>query len=535
MTSAVLDAPDTAPASAEERTRARSRWLPAAWVSLAALPYVVSAIRAAGRDITFGADFALSMMLTSDAFDGDLLLGAYSRMQWSHPGPAWYYAMAPGYELLGSDGAAFVSSFLFVQAAMAALVVLAAGRARPWAQPLAAAVILGYGLAMPETLLVTPWNPFALLLPTALFLVCVARAVAGSLPAVAASAAVGTFLVQTHVGTAPLVVGLTGLALLAWAFTRTTVTTSAWWQTGAATAVTVLAWLPPVWQQLRAPDGQGNLAQLVHYFTSGDEAATAGYSWWDGAVIIGRVQAVPLLGWTGGDQLIPVDEVPATAPLLCALVIGATALLGWAGWRKRRPWTLALAVTAFAAELIAVFSATSISGDAYDYLVLWATTVPFVVILGWLELVLGRHRLRGLALGGVAVALGLMSVSLTTSHVAAVDGRAYQPGVAQALDLVRDRLDTGDTSILLDIATPQAWPVATGIAAELEGDGHAVRVDETWGFMFGASHVATGAERLRLTVLDVSSGPREDLGTLEPVGTVQGESGETLAIYLAPL
>lgn len=50
-------------------------------------------------------DQALLALRESDVFDGRLLtLGAFSRYGWSHPGPVWFYALAP-FRLLGRAAA----------------------------------------------------------------------------------------------------------------------------------------------------------------------------------------------------------------------------------------------------------------------------------------------------------------------------------------------------------------------------------------------------------------------------------------------
>src|SRR5262245_51434852 len=50
-------------------------------------------------DFTPTSDIAVIESYTLLASQGDLLLGPYSRFQWHHPGPLYFFAMAPFYAL----------------------------------------------------------------------------------------------------------------------------------------------------------------------------------------------------------------------------------------------------------------------------------------------------------------------------------------------------------------------------------------------------------------------------------------------------
>lgn len=171
------------PRAPQDRVRRRLGWL---WMALAAAPFLIAAVRfAVVGELTLGSDFALTGLDVTDAGRLDQAVGPYSRWGWSHPGPGWFSLLLPVFAVLGSSGSALVVASLTLHGFFAALVVAAVGRSRPWAQPLAAAVLLLYVLRMPDRVFALVWNPYALLLPTALLLALAVRTALGSLPAAA--------------------------------------------------------------------------------------------------------------------------------------------------------------------------------------------------------------------------------------------------------------------------------------------------------------------------------------------------------------
>ena len=185
-------------------------------VLLAALPCTLAAVAVllAGRSIDLAGDQALIALDTGDAANFRQQLGPYSRYGWTHPGPVWLYLLAGPYVALGRSGAALSAAVLLGQALAAAAVVAAvAGRRPRWRMPLAALVVVVYVLRVPVESLAALWNPAVLALPLAAMILLAARAATGSLPALAWAAFAGTFLVQTHLGTVP-VVGAVAAALL---------------------------------------------------------------------------------------------------------------------------------------------------------------------------------------------------------------------------------------------------------------------------------------------------------------------------------
>jgi len=205
--------------AADERAEARNRWVLPLAIALVLAPFVVAAVRMATRPgFANSGDQALIGLSVHEATRVHQFLGLYSRFGWFHPGPSWFYLLSPFYKLFGSTDAALVAANIVVQGLLAAAVVAAVHRRRQPALTLAVAGIVAlYVARMPARFFIYVWNPFALMLATALFLVLAVRARHGRRTDLLLLVITGSYLVQTHAGTGPLVGAVGACGVLAFA------------------------------------------------------------------------------------------------------------------------------------------------------------------------------------------------------------------------------------------------------------------------------------------------------------------------------
>ena len=168
----------------------------------------------------------------------------------------------------------------------------------------------------------SPWNPLAVVLPALLFLLLAAGVLLRRRGWLVGAVAAATFLVQTHIGTVPLVVVVGGLVLLVRAVARLStghrlgrrrrsvdepapsLLSRAWptrllpatgWgrvQAGGWLLI-VLAWLPPLLEQEFAG---GNLGRIGHFVTTSRHAT----SWRASASVASELLYRSLLSRTRG-------------------------------------------------------------------------------------------------------------------------------------------------------------------------------------------------------------------------------------------
>lgn len=532
---------------AEPRRPRAVRALDVVAVAVVMIPFLVAGIRyGTTGSLVAGGDQAL---IELDLFDLGRLhqgVGLYSRMGWAHPGPAWLVLLYPVYWLLGQDGAALVAASLVVHAALAALVVLAAGNGARWHRPVAAAVVLLYVLRMPAGDFVGVWNPFALLVPTALLLLLAARACGGSVAAGAATLLVGSFLVQTHVGTVPLVGLLSAVAVVVLAVRarRGSLAPRGRWSvrgTWALLVLLVLVWVPPVVQQLTAT-GEGNLRLLAAGLLHGEPGAVSP-TWTDTVSTTGQQLGAAVFGWPA--QPAPVDTSILTPAVVAAVVVQLAGCLVVAvlGMRTGARAAGRLAAVTGLATVAGAVSVHSITGPLLNYLVLWISVLPAVLALAGLWLLgawaaaappwlpaaralAGRARLLGgLAALGATVLAGVLAAGLTASLVRGSDTLlGDQPGAAEAADLALRALPApadGAERVLLDIRDIDTWTTATQVALRLERAGYSVRVADEWVYGFGVDRRADGTEEWLVGLQPVDPG----------AGAVPDEVGQVTAQY----
>src|SRR5581483_4681240 len=257
-------------------------WSPLAGLAAAvaaAIPMLAWAVALAARRPTlyFDGDAALDEISLVNSTHLAQLVGNYSRFGWWHPGPAWFYTMDILYVPLGRESWAFSVAVAVFQAVLALLILYICWRIA--GLPLVAvgsALLLGYYALVGDALFRSIWPPYLVILPMLLLILLAALGISGSTPALAAALVVGSFEIQTHVGTAPATVAVVGGAfVLRVVLDRLAARRTGWgprpdgrwkWPLSAAGAVlTVVMWIPPLVDEVTG--NPGNLTALFRFFT----------------------------------------------------------------------------------------------------------------------------------------------------------------------------------------------------------------------------------------------------------------------------
>lgn len=304
-----------------------------------------------------------------------------------HPGPLEMYGLAP-FTHLGSVSttATTVAVVVFNSVVMAGF-----GLAfRRLGGDVAGAVgLLSAGLVLWTIGADAPasvWNPYVAVLPFALLLVLAATTAAGHRWLLPWVLAVGSFVVQAHLG----YVGLGGL-VMAWAVG--TVLWDAWRdpstraearRIGAWSAViTAVLWAPPIFQQVAGHPG--NLTQIWRSFLAPGET-TAG---WSGLAQWASAMGRPFIGWVPDPELVRiVPTFDATSLVLVLVPCLATTGLAWWGLRRGDPAVVRVVATVAVILVATAVTAAKIPVEgafSYQYYGLWIRPAAVTVwlLLGW--------------------------------------------------------------------------------------------------------------------------------------------------------
>ena len=455
-------------------------------VGIVALPVLVlAAVTASVAQGPWG-DQAVILLSTDRAASLRQLVGPYSRFGWSHPGPLYFYLLALPYKLLGSTERGLAVGSVLLTGAFAIGTVAAAGalagpRAARWAGALSMVELAALG----PTTVAQVWNPVAIIVPTGTFLVCAAALARGRRWALPACVVLGSFLVQTDVGTGVLVAGIGALALaVGLSTTGGGAGGGAWieggggglgdgvgpgWPIRALTGSAVLGlvlWLPPLVQE--AGSRPGNLTQLVRFFTSSPPHQTPVHA----VEAIGGALWPPFRG-----RLDARSPGLAVAVVVLVVFLGAVAATLRVARRRRRPEAGWLAAMAGLGLVAGVISADRVTGPLFSYLTDWSSAAAVVLLLALALALAPRLRPEWV---GLLAGLALVAVSLINPPAGTIPGAQVDALWAQ----LRPQLTAGEP-VHLRLASPGRWPWQAGVMVDLTRSGHPVSVDQSWLFLFG--------------------------------------------------
>ena len=383
------------------------------------VPFALVVVLRTGRDWLPAQDLAITDLRVRDMLSGNvLLMGPYSRYGWNHPGPLFFWVLAPFSAFAGGAAWGTLVGHTVVQAAGVVWAARVAYRVGGIWLTLAvdAALALAY-VGTGSWILNEPWNPHVVFPYFAVFLLQTYAVTQRHPIRVVGLVVSSSFLVQTHIGYAPLVA-----AALAWAASTLALQRKTWpdrREVVLALAVAAVLWAAPVTAWIN--DDPGNVREAAAFFVGGDGPPAVGLR--AGAASLGSMFR-PIPPWLGGHErtdivgtLVPPSPAWLAVP---ALLIAAT--LGVA--RRRRSDALQRAASfAFVMLAAGVVAASRITDDLAPYLMYWrlpmATAIALLGVgsmawhVGWLD---RRNRRR--AIGGLAAAAILVSAGTQTARVA---------------------------------------------------------------------------------------------------------------------
>jgi hypothetical protein len=498
------------------------------------LPTLVFILRSPWPDGSADDDLAILELRTMEAGRGRHLVGPYSRFGWSHPGPAEFYLLYPFHLLSGRKTAGLGLGAVFANIAAAAGLAWVAVRILGTRRG-AILVLLFPGLVL--TLgpggAGSAWNPHITVLPFALYLV-LAAAVAlegpGYLPA---AAVVGSFLVQTHLGYAPVTAAVAIAAL--WEWRRRRDVRAEWPRLQKRLAVTAVLlfvmWLPPLVEQIR--ESPGNMTLIARFL--GWSRTLHTFAEVSGAMV-GPLASVPLRLAT---LLVPStsDNRSSGSGTLVLLLVALLPLARSVAARRGDAPARVLSTLGLTSLVVAYWSVFSIRGEIFDYLVLWVAAAGF---LGWAALsavVVGPEKenaspwiRRGLLLAAALFAL-LATVS-NARHVGSerpVLSERNEP-VWQVTQAIRTWISkNGMKKPVLSIGTHDTWVPASGVFLNLAKAGAPFSIDEEWWSMFGRAFRPDGTESGTLVLGDATL---HDALSPRPDYTLVGRGGDTWVYWL---
>jgi hypothetical protein len=457
-------------------------------------------------------DSAANAIITAQAKHFDLLVGHYSRIGFSHPGPAFFYWQAAGewffHDLLRLVPAPWNGQWLAVLILNAALVAAALAILRSWAGSWPAVAWCGVAalvfLATHDDLLSSTWMPYACVAPFLLLLTAAASVAAGRTAHLWAMALAGGLLVHGHAEFLFFVPVMAAVALAAAYWRRARSQRRDWLLFGGVVALFLL---PIVVNLVLHWPGE-----FGKYLSYGDQRETHGAG----------ASARYVLGFWAGQ--------PAVAAVLAVLLLAG---IGWLAVARppggqRRFLLSGLGMGVLATLLFAGYTARGIDDLSQEYVGYFYWAVPlFLLLLAVLGLEGARPgtvrlsarlrtirlpirlrtarlpwRVRSARLGalrpGRRTARLVAVVALVGTLLAAGRSAAFATRPENLPDLPRVVGALSEYAAgrpLVVELEPDRWPVLTALIVEGDRDGLRVCArDPAWRFLVTAEFVCTGRE-----------------------------------------
>ncbi|MGY2129777.1 hypothetical protein [Blastococcus sp. SYSU DS0617] len=473
-------------------------------------------------------DHALMALVVDAVGEHEVLLGAYSRFDWYHPGPMAAYLLAVPYNLLGEALQGLSAGALVINGVSVAVAVWLVRRRAGLVPAVWTLLVITLSVQiMGEGFLRDPWNPYLPVLPFLAGVLLCWTALRGDAWALPLAVVPLSLAAQSHVGFLPAV-GAVGALLVAGLLLRAVrrrvaadaprgsgqaVRQSRRWLVAGIVAVAVgaLLWTPTVVQQLTGTPG--NAGVLYDHLLRSSPEQTAGVSVGLRAVAdeFGKVPAHLVGAGLTGAPLLPA-RWPAPA-IAVGLALFAVAL-GVAAARRRGDvlWLGGLTLAVAAAGVVAV---ARIEGLAFTYLVQWTVVIGILAwttvglsllpeLEGGLRRVLGGRfpalppgTVLGVPLAALTVvAVGVAAVGTARADAPTTDSTGEVAALADAVVADLDRRGPGpgeDPPVVRIDFAPTTTPVivgtihpGAGVALALHRAEVDVQVLDVWRIPFGS-------------------------------------------------
>lgn len=484
-----------------------------AWLVAAITLGLVVALGAAGFDLYFKTpilekgDPAVNAIQIENAKYLREIYGNYSRFEFNHPGPAFFYVYALGewilHEGLGlvpDPHNAHLLAGMFLQCLFLALALGLLTQALRWQAWLPLALLAAtFHFSLIFGAFVSVWPPHVLLMPFLCFLVTGTLVACGRVRYLPLLTITGGFLFHGHVAQTLFVGALGGLCLLlAWHHLRVDGGNPSWrallrthrrtlWLSAACAAPFLL----PIALDVLSRGLESNVATIVRRFlvNTGDSKS----------LLQGLLYVLSFATYADTQETVLAEIGPATtrffsshaAPLAAwLLILIAPPFIGHALRGRLDPERLRLLRTGHvllvAALGLCVLWALAQAGPMYYFNGYFYHAVQFFALALALGFVAWFLEGRLPAPAGAAIC-AVAAVALTWS------ARPSRMNPAESGEVIREAVvaalgDLPPGSPLLLSFEHYVWPEAASVALELKRRGHPFHTVPTWNFMFGERH-----------------------------------------------
>ena len=336
----------------------RGPFLALAAAAILAIAVVITA--RAMPPIVTSSDLAVTELYTELATRGQLLVGPDSRFAWNHPGPIYFYVLAPLYAASGHRAGALFAAAVAINLAAILTLAWVAGREKrgPLLVMLSIACLV-FAWRMPR-LLASPWTAHVPVIASLAFVAVCGAVVGGRYRLLPLLILIGSFITQTHLAYVPMVGVLSAVAIAAMLVEHRRRALAV---LGLSAGLWLLLWLPTLIEA--ATNGGGNMTVLWQFFIA---EAGPSHTWTESVAawsyaLVGILRRDLALPWGGHLVMEPASW---TGPLAAVQTAGLALVSFW-HLRNRRPVEAGIALCAMIGSLVGLWAITRIHGEIVDH------------------------------------------------------------------------------------------------------------------------------------------------------------------------
>ncbi|UCC39590.1 MAG: hypothetical protein JSV96_17720 [Candidatus Aminicenantes bacterium] len=309
-------------------------------------------------------------------------LGPYSRFGWNHPGPVYFYLLLPFYALfsMGTQSLYVEATFIGILSVLILLFFLYKNENNYFFLFTAfffSLYIYGFlGLHIFRNI----WNPHVTILPFTAFIFISVHLSRGNLIALPLSILFFSFVIQTHVAYAPVVVVMFLISVLLYILEKLRFqrkikllfSTDALKIVGVSVGLFLVLWILPIIETFRNPPG--NLLKLIYYFTR----SKVSHGIPEAAAAVSNMTNAPFIKFFS--ILFPNLEPSARSSFLMLFLIQLLLVIaaGVYHFLSRRKYQFNLLLFGASGLIISVISVTKITGEIHSYLIQWMSVIGFI-------------------------------------------------------------------------------------------------------------------------------------------------------------
>lgn len=470
---------------------------------LPVVPYLTFLLRTGVPRYGLIGEQALLEQATRHVWSGDTLVGPWSRFGWNHPGPLFFYLVAPFQAVFGSSSTGLYIGTCIVNASAAATVASTPRLFARRPHGVAALItVLAWFVAF-GNVVANPFSPLSITLPLMAFLVTAALFGRGKSGAIYPAIVFGSLVAQTHIATVSTIVVTGFVALVSFVVSarrRGGLDRKERWRLAIAAAILFVFCIPPLVEQLTTFP-IGNMKKLWRFFVHREAPLKAleiaARNWAIATTWMPERIAHSTLFHEGAAPLVsradPMPTVVSSAVRTVSIVHFGMIIVGAviAGRRSDGPSLAFLALGALA-DLIAVSALQAIVGPDSYHLVFWTTAASSVAWMGILSTLFGgigalaRKIPRvGTIIVPTLIVLGL-SAAVTTASLQRFWLAKYPLAPASHPELRAD-MRTTEAALRQRVAKDGTTPImhldgakeiAMGLVLEMEKDRADIRIAE---------------------------------------------------------